>query len=162
RHVPWRITFRRLAASAPATDAPGHRGRKPACFLRSADSLRDPADPGPGQGRYLRLPRLPAGRHGARLALCLGAWHCHADVPRPRWPCRRADLPSPWESLMTTRFSTALLLASVLAILLFLLAPILVLIFSAFDGGNIFRFPPRSYSLRWFEEAFNHSEYKSS
>src|SRR5690606_12539349 len=66
------------------------------------------------------------------------------------------------ESFMTTRFSKALLLASVLAILLFLLAPILVLIFSAFDGGNIFRFPPRSYSLRWFEEAFNHSEYKSS
>ena len=48
------------------------------------------------------------------------------------------------------------------AILLFLLAPILVLIFSAFDGGNIFRFPPQNYSLRWFETAFNHAEYRKS
>ncbi len=63
---------------------------------------------------------------------------------------------------MTTRFGKGLMLAGVVAILLFLLAPILVLIFSAFDGGNVFRFPPRSYSLRWFEEALNHPEYRSS
>ncbi|ODT66772.1 MAG: hypothetical protein ABS75_24560 [Pelagibacterium sp. SCN 63-23] len=63
---------------------------------------------------------------------------------------------------MTSRWHNALSLALILAILLFILAPILVLIFSAFDGGNIFRFPPRAYSLRWFEEAFNHPEYKSS
>ncbi|MET3927094.1 ABC transporter permease [Devosia sp. 2618] len=63
---------------------------------------------------------------------------------------------------MTSRLSKTLMLVAVIAILAFLLAPILVLIFSAFDGGNIFRFPPRSYSLRWFEAAFNHSEYRSS
>lgn len=53
-------------------------------------------------------------------------------------------------------------IGSVAAILLFLLAPVLVLILSAFDSGNIFRFPPRGYSLRWFEAAFAHSEYKTS
>ncbi|MDF2797604.1 MAG: sugB 8 [Devosia sp.] len=63
---------------------------------------------------------------------------------------------------MKSRFSDAMTLAVVLAILLFILAPILVLLFSAFDGGNIFRFPPRTYSLRWFEAAFNHPEYRSS
>lgn len=63
---------------------------------------------------------------------------------------------------MKSRFNDGLTLAVVLAILLFILAPILVLIFSAFDGGNVFRFPPRSYSLRWFEAAFNHNEYRSS
>jgi len=63
---------------------------------------------------------------------------------------------------MKSRFSDAMTFAVVLAILIFILAPILVLIFSAFDGGNIFRFPPRTYSLRWFEAAFNHPEYRSS
>lgn len=63
---------------------------------------------------------------------------------------------------MRTRLFDALSLVVVLTILLFILAPILVLIFSAFDGGNIFRFPPRSYSLRWFEAALNHPEYRSS
>lgn len=51
---------------------------------------------------------------------------------------------------------------AVVAILVFLLAPICVLVFSAFDGGNIFRFPPREYSLRWFEAAFAHTEYRGS
>lgn len=63
---------------------------------------------------------------------------------------------------MTSRFGKAVLLGAVLAILLFLLAPILVLILSAFDSGNVFRFPPRGLSLRWFETALNHSEYRSS
>ena len=63
---------------------------------------------------------------------------------------------------MKKRLGDAITLAVVLGVLLFILAPILVLIFSAFDGGNIFRFPPRSYSLRWFEAAFNHPEYRSS
>lgn len=63
---------------------------------------------------------------------------------------------------MTSRLSKAIQFGVVVAILLFILAPILVLIFSAFDGGNIFRFPPRSYSFRWFEAAFAHSEYRGS
>jgi putative spermidine/putrescine transport system permease protein len=45
---------------------------------------------------------------------------------------------------------------------LVVLAPILVLIFSSFDGGEIFRFPPQSYSLRWYEAAFNSQEYRSA
>lgn len=44
----------------------------------------------------------------------------------------------------------------------FLLAPIAVLVFSAFDDGNFFRFPPRALSVRWFEAAFASAEYRQS
>lgn len=63
---------------------------------------------------------------------------------------------------MNRRLPDALWLGAVVLILLFLLSPILVLVFSAFDAGNIFRFPPREYSLRWFEAALNHAEYAKS
>ena len=53
-------------------------------------------------------------------------------------------------------------LITVILVLAFLLAPIAVLVFSAFDAGNIFRFPPRAYSLRWFEAAFASAEYRRS
>jgi putative spermidine/putrescine transport system permease protein len=46
--------------------------------------------------------------------------------------------------------------------LVFLMAPILVVIFSAFDDGKFFRFPPRELSLRWFEAAFASAEYRRS
>jgi len=43
-----------------------------------------------------------------------------------------------------------------------ILAPIVVLVFSSFDGGEVFKFPPKSYSLRWYEAALNSQEYRSS
>ena len=43
-----------------------------------------------------------------------------------------------------------------------ILAPIGVLIFSSFDGGEVFRFPPKSYSLRWYAAAIHSQEYRSS
>lgn len=46
--------------------------------------------------------------------------------------------------------------------LVFLMSPIVVLIFSAFDNGKFFRFPPRELSLRWFEAAFHSAEYQKS
>jgi len=49
-----------------------------------------------------------------------------------------------------------------LLVLLFLLSPLIVLVISAFDDGKFFRFPPRAYSLRWFEAAVNSAEYRSS
>jgi putative spermidine/putrescine transport system permease protein len=42
-----------------------------------------------------------------------------------------------------------------------ILAPIGVLIFSSFDGGEVFRFPPKSYSLRWYDAAVHSREYRS-
>ncbi|MEO1989160.1 MAG: ABC transporter permease [Martelella sp.] len=44
----------------------------------------------------------------------------------------------------------------------FLLAPIAVLIFASFDDASFFRFPPNSYSLRWYEAAMASREYKST
>lgn len=52
--------------------------------------------------------------------------------------------------------------ALVAATLLFLIAPIAVLVFSAFDSGRFFRFPPRDLSLRWFEAALESREYRSA
>lgn len=46
--------------------------------------------------------------------------------------------------------------------LAYLLSPIVVLIFSAFDDGKFFRFPPRELSLRWFGVALNSAEYRAS
>ncbi|WP_108260578.1 ABC transporter permease [Mangrovicoccus ximenensis] len=48
------------------------------------------------------------------------------------------------------------------AVLLFLLAPVAVLIFSAFDDGKFFRFPPRELSLRWFGAALDSPEYRGA
>ncbi len=50
----------------------------------------------------------------------------------------------------------------VIAVVVFLMSPIAVLIFSAFDDGKFFRFPPRVLSLRWFEAAFASAEYQRS
>ncbi|MBB4123418.1 ABC transporter permease [Martelella radicis] len=44
----------------------------------------------------------------------------------------------------------------------FLLAPIAVLIFASFDDASFFRFPPNTYSLRWYEAALESREYKSA
>ncbi|WP_424930350.1 ABC transporter permease [Amaricoccus tamworthensis] len=37
-----------------------------------------------------------------------------------------------------------------------------MLVFSSFDDGKFFRFPPREFSMRWFEAAFASVEYRSS
>ena len=50
----------------------------------------------------------------------------------------------------------------VVATVVFLMSPIVVLIFSSFDDGKFFRFPPRILSLRWFEAAFASAEYQRS
>lgn len=45
---------------------------------------------------------------------------------------------------------------------LFLLAPIFVLALASFDNAEFFRFPPRAWSLRWYEAALNSGEYRSA
>lgn len=45
-------------------------------------------------------------------------------------------------------------------VFVFLMSPIVVLIFSAFDDGKFFRFPPQVLSTRWFEAAFASAEYQ--
>ncbi len=47
-----------------------------------------------------------------------------------------------------------LLLASVVAIYLFLLAPLLIVVAVSFDPTDAFRFPPRGVSLRWYAAFF--------
>lgn len=56
----------------------------------------------------------------------------------------------------------ALWLAWLVIAYLVVLAPIVVLIFSSFDAGEVFRFPPQSYSLRWYEAAWESREYASA
>lgn len=51
---------------------------------------------------------------------------------------------------------------SAVLVLAFLLSPIVVLVFSAFDDGNFFRFPPKELSLRWFGAALASPEYRAS
>ncbi len=47
-------------------------------------------------------------------------------------------------------------------VLLFTVAPLIVLVLSSFDDGKFFRFPPRTWSLRWFQAAFESAEYRGS
>lgn len=47
-------------------------------------------------------------------------------------------------------------------VFLFLLFPVLVVFLSAFSGTDAFHFPPRGWSLRWFEAAAHHAEYQRS
>lgn len=60
------------------------------------------------------------------------------------------------------KLKTILWAAVTFAVLLYLIAPIAVLIYSAFDDGKFFRFPPRELSLRWFRAALDSSEYRSA
>lgn len=55
-----------------------------------------------------------------------------------------------------------LLTLFVILVVLFTIAPLLVLILSAFDDGKFFRFPPRSLSLRWFRAALDSPEFMAS
>lgn len=52
--------------------------------------------------------------------------------------------------------------ALVIATLIFLMSPIVVLIYSSFDDGRFFRFPPQEMSLRWYREALASAEYRQS
>ena len=45
------------------------------------------------------------------------------------------------------------------AILLFVLAPLLVVAGVSFTGGDYVTFPPQGFSLRWYEAVFNSSVY---
>jgi putative spermidine/putrescine transport system permease protein len=47
-------------------------------------------------------------------------------------------------------------------VVLFTVAPLLVLMLSAFDDGKFFRFPPKDLSLRWFRAALDSGEFRSS
>lgn len=58
------------------------------------------------------------------------------------------------------RLADAALRLLVVATLVFLMAPIVVLIFSAFNDGRFFRFPPSDLSLRWFVAAMESAEYR--
>jgi len=48
------------------------------------------------------------------------------------------------------------------AILLFVLAPLLVVAGVSFTGGDYVTFPPQGFSLRWYEAVFNSSVYVSA
>jgi putative spermidine/putrescine transport system permease protein len=44
----------------------------------------------------------------------------------------------------------------------FILAPIVVLVFSSFDTAPFFSFPPRGYSLHWYAAAWHSAEYRDA
>ena len=56
----------------------------------------------------------------------------------------------------------ALFTAGVVIICLFLVAPILVVVVTAFSGVASLTFPPPSYSLRWFQDFFGNSDFTDS
>lgn len=47
-------------------------------------------------------------------------------------------------------------------VLLFLLAPIIVVVVASFNGTSYFAFPPEQWSVKWFMVAFQNSEYMDS
>lgn len=55
---------------------------------------------------------------------------------------------------MTRRLRKLFLPASAALVLAFLLAPIVIVILAAFNAGEYLTFPPRGFSLRWFENFF--------
>lgn len=61
-----------------------------------------------------------------------------------------------------TKLSRAAWFVLAALVFLFLMSPIIVLIFSAFDDGKFFRFPPQTLSLRWFHAALESAEYRRS
>lgn len=83
------------------------------------------------RGRLARLRRLPAGPHDALV--------------RARLTLTSALDHFPWRTL--TASGTAL-------IVVYLLAPLGILFPVAFSGDAYLKFPPDSYSLRWFEAVF--------
>lgn len=61
-----------------------------------------------------------------------------------------------------SRVGTSLLGTVVIAAYVVMLAPIGVVVIEAFNAEEILRFPPRSYSFRWFVELASNAEYLSS
>jgi putative spermidine/putrescine transport system permease protein len=55
---------------------------------------------------------------------------------------------------MLERAGQVLRLTPVVALYVFLVAPVLVVLLSAFNSGNYLTFPPQGFSLRWFEHFF--------
>ena len=55
---------------------------------------------------------------------------------------------------MRERVERALLLTPVVALYVFLVAPVIIVLLSAFNAGNYLTFPPQGLSLRWFEHFF--------
>ncbi|MGE4276761.1 MAG: ABC transporter permease [Lawsonibacter sp.] len=49
-----------------------------------------------------------------------------------------------------------------LLVYLFLLSPLLVIVFTAFSDTNRVVFPPRGFTLRWFDQALHSAEFTSS
>ncbi len=52
--------------------------------------------------------------------------------------------------------------ASVVAIYLFLLTPMVIVVLAAFNSGEYLTFPPQGFSLRWFEKFFNSKPFVDS
>lgn len=52
---------------------------------------------------------------------------------------------------MRERIERALRLTPVIGLYVFLVAPVLIVLLSAFNAGNYLTFPPQGLSLRWFE-----------
>lgn len=53
-----------------------------------------------------------------------------------------------------TRYSRVLLWAFCLSVILFLLAPIIVIIIASFNDSQFLQFPPQTWSLRWYGRFF--------
>jgi putative spermidine/putrescine transport system permease protein len=62
-------------------------------------------------------------------------------------------------SRTAARFVDIAWLAAIVLAYAVMLAPIVVVVFSSFSAAESFRFPPREYSLVWYEEAFRSVEY---
>lgn len=63
---------------------------------------------------------------------------------------------------MSDKLSRVLLVAASLLILLFVLAPIIVLVVSSFNSSQYFEFPPKGFTLKWYESFAKSKEYQQS
>src|SRR6266498_514598 len=142
-----------LPARAAAAEPTRARVRVAAGLQRVDQRPGDAGLDGRAQGAHARQPRLRRGPDLDELAVRLVDRRRAAGLHRRgdgRLPADDAGARPPRGGGMTRR----LLLASVVAIYLFLLAPLLIVVAVSFDPTDAFRFPPRGVSLRWYAAFF--------
>src|SRR3954462_911885 len=155
RQNPWRERMARLPHRLLPAEPAGRVRRGPAGFragaglLRHTGAARESArnhDRADDHGRSEPASRLAAGQRRGRSP----SHHHHVDrrdlqpllQPRPVVGRLRQ---------MTTTAGRLGLSAAVLAVLIYLIFPVIVVVAISFSSGNFLVFPPPGFSLRWYE-----------
>src|SRR5690606_19592738 len=120
-------------------------GRRAGHDDRHADPARDRDEPELGPGG-----RAFAGAAGDHHAVVCDLLPLHPDRPHDGQALRRRMKALPWVNSFTALLCVVLI------------SPIFIVMVLSFSGDALLQFPPRSFSLRWYENFFGDSRWRDA